>query len=106
RILSDSKPPDWHRSPPEVKQSQQALLQICGDYGLQLSDVAIKFATNHPDIATTIVGMCNTTEVKRNLDALDLQIPDALLKEIARVVAPVKNRMWYEGKEENNLPKK
>jgi L-galactose dehydrogenase len=49
--------------------------------------------------------MCETAQVQRNVDALDLDIPAGLMEEINEVVAPIKNQMWFEGKEENNIPK-
>ncbi|MDQ4141885.1 MAG: aldo/keto reductase [Bacteroidota bacterium] len=106
RILSDAPLPDWHRSPQAVKDIQPKLLQLCGSYGVRLSDVAIKYAVDQPDIATTIVGMWETKHVEQNVKALDLQIPAELLEEILKIVAPVKNQMWFEGKPENNIPKK
>lgn len=103
RILSDSPLPAWHRSPQVVKDMQPRLLELCRQYGVDLSDVAIRYAIDHPDIATTIVGMSNTRHVKQNIGALDFQIPEGLLAQIGALVAPVKNMMWYEGKPENNL---
>jgi L-galactose dehydrogenase len=106
RILSDAALPAWHRSPPEVKAVQPVLLNLCKKYGMELSDVAIRFALDHPDIHTTIVGIANMDHVTRNLRAVDVQIPAGLLEEIERVVAPVRNKMWYEGRPENNMSKK
>ena len=106
RILSDAPLPDWHRSPQAVKDLQQPLLQLCRNYGVNLSEVAVRFAVDHPAIATTIVGMSETRQVQQNLKALDLQIPADLLAEILKMVAPVKNQLWFEGKPENNIPKK
>lgn len=103
RILSDASIPEWHRSPQPVKDMQQPLLDLCRAYGLQLSDVAMRFAIGHPDIATTIVGMCHSKHVEQNVRALELQLPESLLAEIEALVAPVKNQMWYEGNPENNL---
>jgi L-galactose dehydrogenase len=103
RILSDAPLPAWHRSPQVVKDMQPRLLELCRQYGVDLSDVAIRYAADHPDIATTIVGMSNTRHVKQNIGALDFQIPEGLLAQIEALVAPVKNMMWYEGKPENNL---
>jgi len=57
-------------------------------------------------IATTIVGMSDREVLRRNLGALDFKMPDGLLEEIAKVVAPIKNTMWYEGLPENDLRKK
>lgn len=103
RILSDQEIPSWHRSPQSVKEIQPKLLQICASYGVKLSDVAIRYAIDHPTISTTIVGMCDLTTVKQNLSVFDFQIPDGLLLAIADIVAPVKNQIWFEGLAENNL---
>lgn len=103
RILSDQEIPSWHRSSQSVKEIQPKLLQICASYGVKLSDVAIRYAIDHPTISTTIVGMCDLTTVKQNLSVFDFQIPDGLLLAIADIVAPVKNQIWFEGLAENNL---
>lgn len=103
RILSDANLPPWHRSPDEVRALQPVLLELCKSYGVRLSDVAIRYAMDHPKIATTIVGMCELEVVKRNVAALDFEIPSELQTKIEALVAPVKNRMWFEGKEENNI---
>lgn len=103
RMLSDSPLPEWHRSPAEMKALQPQLISLCRAYGFELSQVAIQFATAHPQISTTITGMCEPETVKANVEALDLAIPVELFEKIETLVAPVKNQMWYEGKAENNL---
>jgi L-galactose dehydrogenase len=103
RILSNQPLPAWHRSPQPVKDVQPKLLALCKSYGVELSDVAIRYALDHPDIATTIVGMCDLATIKQNMSVLDFQIPEGLLEQIEIIVAPVKNQMWFEGREENNL---
>lgn len=103
RILSDASLPPWHRSPDEVKALQPVLLELCKSYGVRLSDVALRYAMDHPSIATTIVGMCELEVVKQNVAAVDFEIPQELLEKIEALVAPQKNRMWFEGKEENNI---
>ncbi|MBN7815501.1 aldo/keto reductase [Algoriphagus pacificus] len=103
RILSDAPLPEWHRSPDEVKAMQPILLEMCQNYGVQLSDVALRYAMDHPDIATTIVGMNKPEIIEQNVKAVDFEIPESLLKDITTLLAPVKNKMWFEGKPENNL---
>lgn len=105
RILSGASLPAWHRSPDEVKSIQQPLLQLCKKYGVNLSQVAVRYATDHPDISTTIVGMCEMETIKQNVAAVDFEIPEGLLEEIEELVAPVKNKMWFEGNPDNDLPK-
>ncbi len=106
RILSDASLPAWHNAPDKVKAVQPHLISLCNEYGVKLSDVAIRFALNHPDISSTIVGMCDTINVTQNLSALDFNIPAGLLEKIEIIVAPVKNTMWFEGVAENNIPRK
>lgn len=103
RILSDGSLPPWHRSPDEVKAMQLVLLELCKSYGVRLSDVALRYAMDHPLISTTIIGMCQLDVVKQNVAALDFEIPSELLEKIETLLAPVKNRMWFEGKAENNI---
>jgi L-galactose dehydrogenase len=106
RILSDSPVPSWHRSPQSVKDMQSVLIELCREYGVNLGDVANRFAIDHPDIATTIVGMSKIKNVVRNISVLDFKIPDGLFTQIEKVVEPVKNLMWFEGNPENNIPKR
>ena len=106
RILSDASIPSWHNAPAGMQAMQLPLQACCAKYGLKLSDVAIAFATAHPDIASTIIGMCDTVNVSNNIKALETQIPKELLEEIEILVAPVKNSMWFEGMPENNIPTK
>lgn len=103
RILSDASLPSWHRSPSEVKAVQPILLALCKEFGYSLSQVALRFAMDHPLIATTIVGMCEVKTVQENLDALNLEVPTELIDQILQLVKPVKNKMWFEGKSENNI---
>jgi len=105
RILSDAPIPAWQNAPQPVKDLQPQLNAVCREYGVALSDVALRFALDHPVVATTIVGMNTARQVEQNARVLDFQIPDGLLDRLASLVAPVKNQMWFEGKPENNLPK-
>ena len=106
RLLSDSPIPAWHRSPQAVKVMQPRLLELCREYGVNLGDVANRFALDHPDINTTIVGMSKMKNIERNIRVLDFKIPDGLLERIEKMVKPVKNMMWFEGNPENNISKK
>jgi L-galactose dehydrogenase len=103
RILSDGVIPAWHNAPKEVQAIQPKLLSVCKKFDVKLSDVALKFAMNHPAISSTIVGMADPEIVKQNIKAVEFNIPNGLLDELQATIAPVKNKMWYEGMPENNL---
>lgn len=106
RILSDASIPAWHNAPAELQTIQAPLLACCKKYGVALSDVAIRYAIDHPFISSTIIGMCDQSNVKKNIGVLEFSIPEGLLSEIDQIVAPVKNTMWFEGMPENNIPRK
>jgi L-galactose dehydrogenase len=105
RILSDAALPEWHNAPKEMLAIQPALLEIAKKYGVRLSDVAMRFAMDQEAISTTIVGMCDLNMIQSNLRAFHLQMPYGILDEIAALVAPIKNKMWFEGLPENDLRK-
>jgi L-galactose dehydrogenase len=105
RVLSDAALPEWHNAPKEMLAIQPVLLGICQKYGVRLSDVAMRFAMDHPDIATTIVGMCRMTSIQKNIASLDFKIPEGLLDELSVAIQPIKNLMWFEGEEANNIPR-
>jgi L-galactose dehydrogenase len=105
RVLSDAALPEWHNAPKEMLAVQPALLEICKKYGVRLSDVAMRYAMDHPAIATTIVGMNHLSNIQQNVAAVDFKIPAGILDELAAVIAPVKNLMWFEGQPENNIPR-
>lgn len=106
RILSDASIPSWHNAPAALKAMQAPLLASCKKYGVSLSDVAVRYAIDHPSIASTIIGMCDQQNVKKNVAVLEFSMPEGLLEEIEDLVSPVKNTMWYEGMPENNIPVK
>ncbi len=105
RVLSDAALPEWHNAPKEMLAVQPALLEICKKYGIRLSDVAMRYAMDHPAITTTIVGMNHLSNIQQNVAAVDFKIPVGILDELAAVIAPVKNLMWFEGQPENNIPR-
>ena len=105
RVLSDAALPEWHNAPKQMLAVQPALLEICKKYGVRLSDVAMRYAMDHPAITTTIVGMNHLSNIQQNVAAVDFKIPVGILDELAAVIAPVKNLMWFEGQPENNIPR-
>lgn len=104
RLLSENKIPEWHRSPKPVLDMGPKIAALCREHGVNVSDVAMRFALDYPHVATTIVGMSKVHHVEANVAALDFEIPDGLLDMIAALVAPIKNMMWFEGLPENNIP--
>lgn len=103
-VLTDAGPPPWHPAPAEVLEVGRAISQLCRERGRSVVAVALRFSLDHPDVATTLVGMQTVTEVDQNLAVLATASDPALLAEIDALVAPVLNRTWHEGRPANAPP--
>jgi len=103
RLLTEKGPPDWHRSPKEVLEVGPKLAALCREYGVNVADVAMRYALDYAHVATTIVGMSKLRHVEQNIKVLDFKNDPELLARIEKLVAPVRNKMWFEGRPENNM---
>jgi L-galactose dehydrogenase len=103
RLFTEKGPPEWHRSPKDVLETGPKLAALCAEHGVNIADVAMRFALDYPHVATTIVGMSKLRHVEQNIKVLDFKNDPELLAKIEKLVAPVKNKMWFEGRPENNL---
>ena len=101
-ILTERGAPDWHPAPDRVKQAGAKIVECCQKHGLLVADVALRFCTDHPDVATTLVGMSRPDHVERNIRGISKANNPEVLREIEEIVAPVKNVTWPCGRPENN----
>jgi L-galactose dehydrogenase len=103
RLLTERPIPPWHRSPAVVRNKIPEVIEICKAHGWDIADVAMRYCLDHPYVSTTIVGMSKQRNVEANIKVLNKRSDSELLAKIEKVVAPVKNMMWFEGREENNI---
>jgi L-galactose dehydrogenase len=101
-ILTEQGGPEWHPAAPGVRSAVRSVAELCRSHGANLSDVALRFCFDYPNVATTLVGMSTTEELSRNVSAMDGPPPE-ILQEIEAILAPVHNMVWVSGRPENNL---
>jgi L-galactose dehydrogenase len=101
-VLTNHGAPHWHPAPAGVQDAGRRVTEICSHYGVDVSSAALRFCLNHPDVASTLVGMADPGHVLKNIATLDLEVEPALLAKIAAVVAPVKDITWASGEAVNN----
>ena len=104
RLLAPAGPPDWHPAPEEIRAAARRVIDICRHVGRDVADVALRFCLDHESVATTVIGMARPSEVEQNLATLEMTNDPDLLRAIERAVAPVKNQIWMQGREQNNDP--
>jgi L-galactose dehydrogenase len=97
-LLTNDGPPPWHPADSEIKAAARSAAELCRRRGADLSTLAQVWVLREKRLATTLVGMCRRSEVDRNLRAMATPVDEQLLKEVERVLAPVKDRTWPSGK--------
>lgn len=102
RILTAAGPPAWHPAPSAVQRAGAEVVDLCRRRGVDPSVIALRFCLDHKDVSTTLVGMSNAIEVKRNINALDIKTDAELLAEIDGIVAPIRDLTWASGRPENS----
>jgi L-galactose dehydrogenase len=103
-LLTNRGAPDWHPAPRRVIEIGHQIAALCRDRGQNIADLAMRFALQAGEVATTLVGMSSEAQVTMNVNAVG-QPPDPdLLAEVLAVVKPVANVVWQEGLPDNYAP--
>jgi L-galactose dehydrogenase len=69
-LLTENQLPVWHPASKDERKKSQQLIEKCASQGINISKVALKFSTSHPEIATTMVGMSTKTQVLKNVETI------------------------------------
>lgn len=107
-LLGPHGPADWHPAPQEVKETCRKAVAAAQKRGVDITSLAIRFALQNEDLATTLVGMCTPDEVRQNVqtalsafEPLSQQEQEALA-EVQSILEPVRDFSWKVGRDENN----
>jgi len=96
-LLTREGPPDWHPGHPRVWAAAAKAARACEAVGSDLSALALQWALQtaaDQKIASTVVGMSNPANLRRNAEALNTPIDPALLAEVEAILAPVQGLGW------------
>ena len=101
-VLTNGGAPSWHPAPVEVIEAGSRAAALCRERGADISSVALRYCLEHPYAATTLIGMSTVAQVEANLRAEATPIDPQLLADLRALLAPVKDRTWPSGREENS----
>jgi len=101
-LLSERGAPPWHPAPAQVRDHATLAAKLCRRRGVDIAQVAVRFAVAPPRFATTVVGSASVAEMTRNVRWATEPLDEDLLKEIETLVSPVLNIAWLSGRPENN----
>ncbi len=102
RLLSGSPLPPWHKATPEVRRIAKEAADLCAARGSDIAKLALQFSIANPDFTTCITGSANPDRIKEwarwAVEPMDQQLVDDVLK----VLKPIHNWFYIEGRPENN----
>jgi L-galactose dehydrogenase len=104
RVLTDKGAPDWHPAPRRVLEVGRQVARYCRSRGVDVADLAMQYALRHDDVATTLVGMSKVKHVDNNVRSVGVAPDPEILAEALRMIEPVANVVWIEGRPENQDP--
>ena len=102
RLLTKAPLPAWHKSEPDVRAAAQEAIKVCGEYGVDIAQLAVQFAIINPDITTCITGSANPNRVRQWAEWAEIPINEELLAKVEAIFAPVMGKSHVEGLPENN----
>ncbi len=102
RLLTNAPLPAWLKEPEAVKDAARRAAAHCAKQGVDIAKLAVQFSCAHPDIATTVAGSANPTNIRNWAQWLSEPLDEQLLGEVLAIFAPVKNIGHVEGLPENN----
>lgn len=101
-LLSQRGAPPWHPASNEIKQVCAKAARYCAEQGEPIEKLAIQFAVQQPEIATTLVGTASPENVKSNIQWIEEPVDEELLSHVLDLLKPIRNKTWLSGRSENN----
>jgi L-galactose dehydrogenase len=101
-LLTNRGTPDWHPASEEIKKTCAKAAAFCRAQGVDIAQLAIQFGVSNPDLPTTLVSTANPENIERNVRWTEMPIDQALLAEVLKILDPIHNQTWLQGRVENN----
>lgn len=96
-VLTANGPPAWHPAPPAILFAAGVAAAWCAENGLDIADVALRFALTGAPVDSTLVGMCTRAEVHASIRALDGGPDAGALAALQALLGPAQDIEWPSG---------
>ncbi len=93
-LLSDRGAPAWHPASPAIKHYCAEAAKHCQSKNYRIEQLAIKYAVEHPDIATTLVSTSNPENIRKNAEWAAAPLNKELLHEVLEILKPIHRHTW------------
>lgn len=93
-LLTDRGPAAWHPTSPEDRLVFRQAAEFCQRQGFSISQLALQFASQHPEIPTTLFSSASAESVRRNVRWHEQPCDMTLVAEVQKILTPVLNKQW------------
>lgn len=93
-LLTDRGPADWHPATSEDRAVFRRVAEHCRRRGVGISQLALQFASRHPEIPTTLFSSASPTSVRDNVKWHLEPADPTLLGEVMEMLRPVRDKDW------------
>ena len=102
RLLTNATLPPWHKATPEVRAVCRTAAEHCQSNGVDIAQLAVQFSIRNPDMTTCVTGSADANRVRQWTEWAAKPIDEQLLDEVLRILKPIHNWFYIEGRPENN----
>jgi aryl-alcohol dehydrogenase-like predicted oxidoreductase len=93
-LLTDRGPADWHPAGKDERAVFRRATEFCREQGTSLGKVALQFASQNPEIPTTLFSSASPASVARNVEWHEEPFDPSLVAAVQAILAPVRDRQW------------
>ena len=83
RVTIETRPE--HRVHPQTDAAVQAYVNLANDYSLDVCQMSLAFVNDQPFVTSTLIGATNMTQLKNNIDSINLELPDEVYGKIKKI---------------------
>lgn len=93
-LLTDRGAPEWHPAPKPLQELCRKAVAHCQSKGASIEQLAVKFSTVNPRIATTLFSTTRSEAVLDNIRWTNEPLDEELLKEVQAILEPRFRDTW------------
>ena len=94
-LLTDRGAPEWHPATIEDRAVFQRAATLCRDRNTSIAKLAFQFASQNPDIPTTMFSSASPASVLRNAAWFEERVDADLVRAVRDILLPAVGRDWY-----------
>jgi L-galactose dehydrogenase len=93
-LLTNNGAPQWHPADAPTRVVFQSAADFCQKQGTSIAQLALQFATQNPEIPTTLFSAADPELVRQNVRWSEQPYDVGLLTEVRKLLEPVQGKQW------------